>query len=381
MNLEKCTLCPDCQKLAIACWNLRNEITCDNCWQIYRELGEEVPIGYGIGMRRIVYAPVKNEEGIWVTRKDTTFDELYSYISECIHPGRVDQCLQRLLVMSSEGIASLLDLLESRMDDPVQEPRYLAAMRKAQELNDYLARLEQKELELRQHLSEASLGRSDAEWKRIHKMKHKLRNVQERLKNAYKVLPEVKKRLNAIVCENRRYHSAQENTLRLLRTDWARTKSPPSAANKVESDPAIPLKHVPWTLLEPKPTLWERLESHYSQLRSVRREEYDVERLRFLYELSPTELYAGRAEFEGYVVFCFAKVGRAVLECPKVGNAIYCMAVDDWKTLSQMSKTELLSYHRSAFSRIIHTDQWRYEVKLWVECGGIPLLEHLNWIN
>jgi hypothetical protein len=153
-----------------------------------------------------------------------------------------------------------------------------------------------------------------------------------------------------------------------------------SASNllSLQIDPDVPIKSVPWELLESKHTQWEDLIRHYDKRSKSKNELYDIERLKFVYHFNPSEIYVGKAAFEGYVVFCFEAKERVVLECPKSGNAIYLMKIEDWKRLSQLSKIELLNNYRHDVSRILHSDKWRYELELWIEHGGIPLLEPLN---
>ena len=61
---------------------------------------------------------------------------------------------------------------------------------------------------------------------------------------------------------------------------------------------------------------------------------------------------------EGYVVFVFKGRNMAALDCPKVGNALYVMEANKWKFLSQMSKTELLRFHREEIRRVVHYSYW-----------------------
>ncbi|REJ78755.1 MAG: hypothetical protein DWQ47_04735 [Acidobacteria bacterium] len=72
---------------------------------------------------------------------------------------------------------------------------------------------------------------------------------------------------------------------------------------------------------------------------------------------SPSKCYVGIDSFDGYVVFRFKATERVVLECPKYGNALYVLR-GDWRTLSRLSKSELLREHSKKVRRIIHSEHW-----------------------
>jgi hypothetical protein len=84
---------------------------------------------------------------------------------------------------------------------------------------------------------------------------------------------------------------------------------------------------------------------------------YDETRLEKIYGLGPTATYVGTDEFKGYVAFYFEDLHLAVLDCHRVGNAVYVME-EDWQSLSQLSKAALLLNYSDNVERIIHTDRW-----------------------
>jgi hypothetical protein len=90
----------------------------------------------------------------------------------------------------------------------------------------------------------------------------------------------------------------------------------------------------------------------------------DEARLRFSYGLEPAAIYIGIGEFTGYLAFTFSTTPKVLLECPMEGNAAYVFT-REWKTLSRLSKTELLQSHRGDVQRIIHDSnrQWCDKVK------------------
>jgi hypothetical protein len=126
-----------------------------------------------------------------------------------------------------------------------------------------------------------------------------------------------------------------------------------------------------WRILPPGHT-WKEIIRHYESLQSIRHEEYDASRLKFTYDLKPDDVYVGVEEFEGYVVFVFQHGQTAVLECPKVGNAIYLMDAAKWKFLSQLSKTELLEDFSNVIERVPHVGfYWRLRLKRVLRRRGV----------
>jgi len=91
----------------------------------------------------------------------------------------------------------------------------------------------------------------------------------------------------------------------------------------------------------------------------------DESRLRYAYELKPERIYCGAGEFDGYLAFQFAWTSHILLECPMEGNAAYIFR-DEWRTLSRLSKTELLQHYRGNVSRVIHQfgSRWKQHIKM-----------------
>jgi endogenous inhibitor of DNA gyrase (YacG/DUF329 family) len=118
------------------------------------------------------------------------------------------------------------------------------------------------------------------------------------------------------------------------------------------------ISKLPWIILEPGENSFERIMQFFRELQAVNYHiEYDLQRLRDVYSLAPTEIYIGLHEFNGYIVFYFSGLHKAVLECPVTGNAVYIIQ-GDWKKLSRLSKTELVNYHSEEVVRVIHTGNW-----------------------
>lgn len=91
---------------------------------------------------------------------------------------------------------------------------------------------------------------------------------------------------------------------------------------------------------------------------------YDHERLDKALELDPNRCYVGRDGFDGYAVFTFADTPKALMECPKVGNAIYVIH-SDWEHWSKMTKQELMAEAERGgeVTRIPHQGDWYRRVR------------------
>lgn len=125
-----------------------------------------------------------------------------------------------------------------------------------------------------------------------------------------------------------------------------------------------PVERLPWHILPPGehpfPAILEHLRALAQRNPTV---EYDHTRLEKLNSLGPTSIYIGVEEFDGYFVFCFPQYSAAVLDCPRVGNAIYLMRESDWKTLCRLTKAELLARHHAGVRRIVHSHRWFERLK------------------
>ena len=117
-------------------------------------------------------------------------------------------------------------------------------------------------------------------------------------------------------------------------------------------------KKVPWTILPKGEHPFEVIKKHFQNLyhnNYVRN--FDIERIEEIYNHNPDEVYYGKLEFNGYLVFVFKKKKMAMLGCPIYGNAIYIIK-DKWEKISKMSKSDIL-YNYPNTKRIIHRGQWK----------------------
>jgi hypothetical protein len=82
-----------------------------------------------------------------------------------------------------------------------------------------------------------------------------------------------------------------------------------------------------------------------------------TERYDFLAKLKPRNFVLGTSGFQRYFGAQFSD-NVVVFENIEYGNAAYIMG-DDWQTLSQLSRTELLARAQREFDRVPHIDGWR----------------------
>lgn len=94
----------------------------------------------------------------------------------------------------------------------------------------------------------------------------------------------------------------------------------------------------------------------------------DIERLAdrydFLVKLQPEEFISGTSGFRRYFGAKFSD-DLVVFENLEYGNAIYVM-YEDWKTLSQKTRVELLKGDNRGFDRIVHTKNWKMQLDFLV---------------
>ena len=125
----------------------------------------------------------------------------------------------------------------------------------------------------------------------------------------------------------------------------------------------MPTKSVYWRLLPPAEVSGEELRRYYSDLQAKNpHAQYDWGRIEKALELGPNQRYEEIGGVEGYIVFTFPYTSSVLLECPKVGNAIYVVH-SDWERWSRMSKQELMADGSGEVVRIPHQGRWLERVK------------------
>lgn len=90
-------------------------------------------------------------------------------------------------------------------------------------------------------------------------------------------------------------------------------------------------------------------------MRDTFRERYDAIR-----EFQPTAIRYGNTGFARYVAFEF--MNTVVLENYYYGNAAYVM-YEDWQSLSQRTRLDLLSDPSARFERVVHSKGWQNKLK------------------
>ena len=122
-------------------------------------------------------------------------------------------------------------------------------------------------------------------------------------------------------------------------------------------------KWVNWDFLPAGKWSPNKVVEYFRKLSNRKREyHWDLERLDYILSLNPQDCYLGKEEFDGYAAFTFTWTTKAVLEHPVYGHAIYVF-FSDWKSLSGLTKMQLLTDYSGEIQRIIHTGEWKYKLK------------------
>ena len=97
-----------------------------------------------------------------------------------------------------------------------------------------------------------------------------------------------------------------------------------------------------------------------------------VDRYDVLAKLKPENFISGTSGFRRYFGAKFSD-DLVVFENLEYGNAIYVM-YENWKSLSQKSRVELLKGDNRGFDRIVHTKSWKVQLDFLVKKAlGRPL--------
>lgn len=121
----------------------------------------------------------------------------------------------------------------------------------------------------------------------------------------------------------------------------------------------VQVRQIKWKILPPGQYPFARarqeLNEYLSRLTDNDRE-VATERIRSITRHNPDFVAVGVGGFNDYVVFGFTDKRRFVLESPSIGNATYVFR-DDWETISQLSKREILQANLQE-ERLIHNSRW-----------------------
>jgi hypothetical protein len=140
-------------------------------------------------------------------------------------------------------------------------------------------------------------------------------------------------------------------------------------ASDASRDDYLKTIYVNWEILPPGQRdetlakILSRFRKPNPELQRTITERYDL-----LASLKPAAFVLGESEFRRYFGAKFSE-SLVAFENLEYGNAIYVM-YDDWKTLSKLSRVQLLSSKdKSNFDRIIHKQGWQDELKRVIKEG------------
>jgi hypothetical protein len=152
-----------------------------------------------------------------------------------------------------------------------------------------------------------------------------------------------------------------------LRKEFPTLLQPPQ---EIDADhPTVLVQKLPWRFLPPGETGRMRLFKAIQEFHERNPHcAIDKSRLVFAYSLKPKCVYVGEDEFDGYFAFVFSNTRRVLLENPIEGNAAYVF-IEDWKFLSKLPKTDLLSLHDHGVKRAIHLGLWRTRIRSLLKIG------------
>ncbi|GGI42007.1 hypothetical protein GCM10010988_36880 [Cnuibacter physcomitrellae] len=122
--------------------------------------------------------------------------------------------------------------------------------------------------------------------------------------------------------------------------------------------PLVPDRHVSWDFL-PDGTvedIREAVERKFGGSALPQEIEIIIDRLQKVQSLGPEKRLVGTSGLQRYIGYLFGD-NFVAFENPRVGNALYLL-YGDWESLSQLSRSELLSSRQGEFDRIIHTSRW-----------------------
>lgn len=126
----------------------------------------------------------------------------------------------------------------------------------------------------------------------------------------------------------------------------------------------LAIRRLNWEIFPPGAHPWERVKKSIEPIvERAKKGKQDVilRRLEFMNQAVPELIAQGRGGFKGYIVFGFPRKNLYVLESLYYGNATYVFR-EDWESLSQLTKAEILDGNLQT-GRLIHQPDWEREVR------------------
>jgi len=310
---------------------------------------------------------------MWISDPKMTFRFLRKFIEKCLHPISEDKN-NYLLISDPKCILKLVELLDSKKHATVNNlytqwntPIGMTTPFELRSLEKYLIgyqnELSKTKDQKKREMITNNIRRLTNNIKRRRRL---IQAIDPHFDSTYSKILKLEKKLNS-----HRYKSLSEMQLNLIKM----FRKECYEKQKGIIDSKVKVNRINWKILEPSGNSWEQIVRYYEKVQSVSKKQYDMERIYKLYELSPQEINIEQDSFNGYVVFVFQQYNCAIFDCPEVGNALYLMNKDRWKSLSQLSKTELLTRHSDEVERIIHTPDWYRQLKIKLNNRRINELE------
>lgn len=130
-------------------------------------------------------------------------------------------------------------------------------------------------------------------------------------------------------------------------------------SQRIPTVPPAPYEEVPWEILRPGIAMRENWTQYIDNVIEQRPKGHQAvirQRHNHLWQMSPDFCVLGSQNFLGYVIYGFSTLNLFIFECCEIDNATYVFR-GDWKSASQLTKTEVLSGHIHQ-ARIYHTEKW-----------------------
>lgn len=127
-----------------------------------------------------------------------------------------------------------------------------------------------------------------------------------------------------------------------------------------EQESKVKRVRVNWDILPKGEYPWSNVRDTLSKLtkgHTKTQTEMMLRNCEAIYAKQPDFVAYGRSGFKGYAVFGFTSKNLYILESALPNNATYVLE-NDWETISQLSKAEILSQELHK-ARIIHSQNWQ----------------------